>query len=95
MSLAVIDTSEMDRAQLADFLRRRREALQPEDVGLAKGRRRRTVGLRREEAAALCGMSVDYLTRLEQERGPQPSEQMLASISSGLHLSLEERDHLF
>ena len=50
----------IDRAGLADFLRRRREALQPEDVGLPRGQRRRTSGLRREEVAALCHMSTDY-----------------------------------
>lgn len=85
----------IDRAGLAEFLRRRRDALQPEDVGLPRGRRRRTAGLRREEVAALCHMSSDYYSRLEQERGPQPSAQMLASIAQGLHLSLVERDHLF
>ncbi|HEX3789838.1 MAG TPA: helix-turn-helix transcriptional regulator [Pseudonocardiaceae bacterium] len=85
----------MDRAQLADFLRRRREALQPADVGLAKGPRRRTQGLRREEVAQLSGMSTDYYARLEQQRGPQPSEQMVAAIARGLRLSLDERDHLF
>ncbi len=85
----------MDRQQLADFLRTRREALQPEDVGLPRGPRRRTGGLRREEVAALCGMSADYYSRMEQQRGPHPSEQMLAAIARGLHLSLDERDHLF
>ena len=85
----------IDRDGLADFLRRRREALQPEDVGLPRGQRRRTSGLRREEVAALCHMSTDYYSRLEQERGPQPSEQMIASIAQGLHLSRDERDHLF
>jgi transcriptional regulator with XRE-family HTH domain len=85
----------VDRAQLADFLRSRREALQPEDVGLPRGARRRTGGLRREEVAALCGMSADYYGRIEQQRGPNPSEQMLAAIARGLHLTLEERDHLF
>jgi len=85
----------MDKTQLADFLRRRREALQPEDVGLGRGSRRRAGGLRREEVAALCDMSVDYYSRLEQGRGPQPSEQMLASIARGLRLTLDERDHLF
>ena len=85
----------MDRSQLADFLRRRREALQPEDVGLVAGPRRRTPGLRREDVAALTGMSVDYYVRLEQERGPQPSQQMTAALARGLRLSLEERDHLF
>jgi transcriptional regulator with XRE-family HTH domain len=88
-------TAFVDRAQLADFLRTRREALQPEDVGLPRGRRRRTSGLRREEVAALCGMSADYYSRIEQQRGPNPSEQMLTAIARGLHLSLDERDHLF
>jgi len=85
----------MDRTQLADFLRRRREALQPEDVGLGRSSRRRAAGLRREEVAALCDMSVDYYSRLEQSRGPQPSEQMLTAIARGLRLTLAERDHLF
>lgn len=85
----------IDRRGLADFLINRRDALQPEDVGLPRGRRRRTTGLRREEVAALCHMSTDYYSRLEQERGPQPSEQMIASIAQGLHLTRDERDHLF
>ena len=85
----------MDRPQLADFLRRRRETLQPQDGGLVKGPRRRTSGLRREEVASLANMSTDYYSRLEQQRGPQPSEQMLAAIARGLRLSQDERDHLF
>lgn len=85
----------IDRTGLADFLRNRRGALQPEDVGLPRGQRRRTSGLRREEVASLCNMSSDYYARLERERGPQPSQQMLASIAQGLHLSIDERDHLF
>ncbi|OLT53310.1 helix-turn-helix transcriptional regulator [Cellulosimicrobium sp. CUA-896] len=85
----------IDRAGLAEFLRSRRRALQPEDVGLPRGQRRRTAGLRREEVAALCHMSTDYYARLERERGPHPSAQMVASIAQGLHLGLDERDHLF
>jgi len=85
----------MDRSQLADFLRSRREALQPEDVGLHRGPRRRTDGLRREEIAQLCDMSTDYWSRLEQQRGPQPSEQMLGAIARGLRLNVDERAHLF
>src|SRR3954468_19274488 len=85
----------MDRALLADFLRARREVLQPEDVGLPRGPRRRTGGLRREEVAALAGMSVDYYSRIEQQRGPMPSEQVLAGLARGMHLNLSERDHLF
>ena len=87
----------MDRAALADFLRHRRETLQPADVGLPAGipGRRRTPGLRREDVAALAAMSTDYYTRLEQQRGPQPSEQMLASLARALRLTAGERDYLF
>jgi transcriptional regulator with XRE-family HTH domain len=85
----------MDRQALADFLRRRREGLRPADVGLPDGVRRRAPGLRREEVAALAVMSTDYYTRLEQRRGPQPSEQMLASLARALRLNGDERDYLF
>ncbi|MEU4481740.1 helix-turn-helix transcriptional regulator [Micromonospora sp. NPDC023966] len=85
----------MDRAALADFLRRRRAALQPGDVGLATGVRRRAPGLRREEVAALATMSTDYYTRLEQQRGPQPSPQLLAALARALRLTGDERDYLF
>ena len=85
----------MDRAALADFLRRRRGELRPGEVGLPDGPRRRTPGLRREEVAAIAAMSADYYTRLEQQRGPQPSEQMLASLARALRLTRQERDYLF
>ncbi|OZC53460.1 XRE family transcriptional regulator [Rhodococcus sp. 14-2483-1-1] len=85
----------IDRPELAAFLRQRRESLQPEDIGLPRGQRRRTQGLRREEVAELCHMSTDYYARLERGSGPAPSEQMIASIAQGLHLSLGERDHVF
>jgi len=85
----------VDRTDLAEFLRRRRAALQPGDVGLPSGTRRRTEGLRREEVAVLADMSIDYYARLEQGRGPQPSVQVLSSIAQALRLDLDERDHLF
>jgi len=85
----------IDRPALAEFLRRRRTALQPEDVGLPRGQRRRTEGLRREEVAVLSSMSTDYYARLERATGPHPSEQMMAAIAQGLHLSVRERDHVF
>jgi len=85
----------MDRQQLADFLRRRREDLLPEDVGFATGNRRRVAGLRRTEVASLAGMSADYYTRLEQARGPQPSTQMLDALARALRLNPDERDHLY
>ncbi|THG31681.1 helix-turn-helix transcriptional regulator [Naasia lichenicola] len=85
----------MDRPALAAFLRARRAGLQPSDVGMSSGPRRRVGGLRREEIAVLAGMSTDYYVRLEQERGPQPSEQMLGSLARALRLSNEERDYLY
>nr|WP_225794179.1 helix-turn-helix transcriptional regulator [Streptomyces aculeolatus] len=85
----------VDRAQLADFLRRSRARLTPADVGLPPGARRRTPGLRREEVAQLAGMSTDHYTRLEQARGSRPSRQMLAAVARGLRLGDDERDHLF
>lgn len=68
--------------------------LQPEDVGLRAGPRRRTSGLRREDVAALAHMLTDFYTRLEQRRGSRPSEAMAGSIARALRLSLDERDHL-
>jgi transcriptional regulator with XRE-family HTH domain len=85
----------VNRAALAHFLRSRREALRPEDVGLLPGSRRRTSGLRREELAALSGVSADYYARIEQQRGAIPSEQVIAAIAVALRLSADERDHVF
>ncbi|GAA4844674.1 helix-turn-helix transcriptional regulator [Pseudonocardia benzenivorans] len=85
----------MQRAQLADFLRRRREAIRPAEVGIAAGQRRRARGLRREEVAMLAGMSVDYVVRLEQGRSSRPSPQLLGALARALRLSDDERAHLF
>lgn len=85
----------VDKAQLADFLRIRRERLRPDDVGLPAGFRRRTPGLRREEVASLATMSTDYYTRLEQARGPRPSRPVLSGLARALRLTDAERDHLF
>lgn len=84
----------MDRAKLADFLRRSRERLQPEQVDLPAGPRRRTPGLRREELSQLAGVSADYVMRLEQARSSQPSTQVLTALSRALRLTEDERDHL-
>jgi transcriptional regulator with XRE-family HTH domain len=85
----------MDKKELAEFLRHRREALRPRDVGLVEGARRRTQGLRREEVAQLAGMSTDYYARLEQQRAPQPSVQITTALARALRLTPDERDHLF
>lgn len=63
----------MDAQQFGDFLRRSRDRLRPEDVGLDRGPRRRAPGLRRQELARVAGISPDYLMRPEQARNPQPS----------------------
>ncbi|MFC5947733.1 helix-turn-helix transcriptional regulator [Pseudonocardia lutea] len=85
----------MDRTELGRTLRAWRERLRPADLGLPAGTRRRTPGLRREEVAQVAGISVDYLTRLEQGRGPHPSDAVLGALGRALRLSTDERDHLF
>jgi transcriptional regulator with XRE-family HTH domain len=85
----------MDRAALADALRLARSRRTPQEVGLPAGTRRRVPGLRREEVAQLAGMSVDYLVRLEQGRGPHPSDQVLGALARALRLTDAERDQLF
>lgn len=85
----------VDRSGLAAALRRARERVRPEDVGLPAGHRRRVAGLRREELAMLAGISVDYVVRLEQGRGPQPSVQVLGALARALRLDDDERDHVF
>jgi transcriptional regulator with XRE-family HTH domain len=72
-----------------------RERITPETVGLPTGGRRRAAGLRREELAMLAGISVDYLTRLEQGRAAHPSSQVVEALSRALRLSTPERAHLF
>jgi transcriptional regulator with XRE-family HTH domain len=82
------------RAELADFLRGRRAALRPEDVGLAGGGRRRTPGLRREEVAQLAGMGTTWYTWLEQGRDVRASRSVLDALADALGLSPAERAHL-
>ena len=79
---------------LSSFLRGRREAVTPADVGLPSGSRRRTPGLRRAELATIAGVSVEYLTRLEQGRDRHPSPQILGALADALRLSGPERIHL-
>ncbi|WP_262851829.1 helix-turn-helix transcriptional regulator [Mumia quercus] len=80
--------------ELGDFLRARREAVKPDDVGLPSGGRRQTPGLRRSELATLAGISVEYLTRLEQGRDARPSTQVLGALAQALRLTAADRDHL-
>jgi len=85
----------MDLVGMGGFLKSRRDRLNPRDLGLNDGPRRRVPGLRRDEVATLAGASVDYYAQLEQGRGAQPSEQMLAALARALHLTLDERNHLY
>ena len=82
------------RAELADFLRTRRERLTPDDVGLPSGGRRRTPGLRREEVALLAGVGVTWYTWLEQGRDINASVQVLEAIAGTLRMDSQERWHL-
>ncbi|PBC72102.1 helix-turn-helix protein [Streptomyces sp. TLI_235] len=83
-----------DSTPLGDFLRARREALKPQDVGLPDHGRRRVPGLRREEVAVLAGVSSDYYMRLEQGRETGPSPQVIDAIAAALRLDDEAHDHL-
>ena len=85
----------MSETELGAFLRAHREAVGPAAVGLPNGNRRRTPGLRRSEVATLAGLSVDYLTRLEQGRDRSPSSQVLAALADTLGLTRDERVHLY
>jgi transcriptional regulator with XRE-family HTH domain len=81
--------------ELGASVRAWRERLRPEAVGLPKRSGTRTPGLRREDLAALAGVSVDYVVRLEQGRATNPSTQVVAALARALALGPDERDHLF
>ncbi|MEU8823414.1 helix-turn-helix transcriptional regulator [Streptomyces sp. NPDC048636] len=87
--------AEIRRGELAAFLRSRRERITPEQVGLVRGRRRRTPGLRREEVAHLSTVGVTWYTWLEQARDIHVSAQVLDAIARALLLDRSERAHLF
>lgn len=88
------DSGLVINGELGAFLRARRESVRPEDVGLPRGERRRTPGLRRSEVATLAGISVEYLTRLEQGRDRHPSTQVVAAVADALRLDPSDRQHL-
>jgi transcriptional regulator with XRE-family HTH domain len=83
------------REELADFLRTRRAAVTPDQVGLPSTGRRRTPGLRREEVAQLAGVGLSWYTWLEQGRDVRPSPQVLDALARALRLDAAERAHLF
>lgn len=88
--------SSSDRTEFGEYLRRRRAAMSPpERRGGVRASHRRVPGLRRQEAADIAGISVEYYTRLEQGRAPRPSREILTSLAQAFGLSDAERDHLF
>ncbi len=82
------------REELADFLRHRREALQPQEVGLPNSGRRRSPGLRREEVAQLAGVGTTWYTWLEQGRDVRASLDVLEAVARALRMTPAERSHL-
>lgn len=86
--------AESQRRELGTFLRGKRAALQPEQVGLPPGFRRRTPGLRREEVALLSEVSVAWYTWLEQGRTIQPSARTLSKVLDALQCSPEDRQYV-
>lgn len=85
----------MQEWEFGRAVRRWRERVSPDTVGVRIGGRRRAPGLRREELAGLAGISVDYLTRLEQGRATSPSAQVVEALARSLRLGDGERDLLF
>jgi transcriptional regulator with XRE-family HTH domain len=89
-----MSTTKRANSILADFLRTRRERMDPADVGFPKNVRRRTPGLRREEVAILAGVSPTWYTILEQGRDVSPSVEVLDSLARALRLTEHERIYL-
>ncbi|GAB3360636.1 helix-turn-helix transcriptional regulator [Micromonospora halotolerans] len=85
----------MTTTEFGPAVHRWRDRVSPEAAGLPAGGHRRTAGLRREELALLAGISVDYITRLEQGRASNPSAQVVEALARALRLSATERAHLF
>ena len=85
----------MATTEFGHAVRRWRDRVSPAAAGLPLGGHRRADGLRREELAQLAGISVDYVTRLEQGRARNPSEQVVEALGRALRVSGSERDHLF
>jgi transcriptional regulator with XRE-family HTH domain len=95
MATVTAVNGEHRRAELAAFLRTRRERVTPEQAGLPPGSRRRTPGLRREEVAQLSGVGVTWYTWLEQGRPINASPQVLGAVARTLLLDQAEKEHLF
>jgi transcriptional regulator with XRE-family HTH domain len=95
MTLLAPASDDIRKRELGAFLRSRRERLDPADVGLPAGLRRRTPGLRREEVAMVAGVGTTWYTWLEQGRDVRPSNEVLAALGKALKLDPAEKRHLF
>lgn len=85
----------MASPEFGHIVRQWRGRVSPTTVGVALGGRRRATGLRREELAGLAGISVDYLTRLEQGRATSPSAQVVEALARALRVTDADRALLF
>src|SRR5437879_1283066 len=79
---------------LGEFIRAKRDSIQPESLGLPDRGRRRSPGLRRLDLATRAGISVEYLTRIEQGRDRHPSAEVINALADALGLDPSERNHL-
>lgn len=96
VGMAVPDSTDTDApvTNLGEFLRSRRDRITPEAAGLISYGRRRVPGLRREELAQLAGVSVTYLTRLEQGQSQNASDAIIDALARALQLQADEHEHL-
>jgi transcriptional regulator with XRE-family HTH domain len=79
---------------LGSFIRAKRDSIQPHSLGLPVYGRRRSPGLRRQDLATRAGISVEYLTRIEQGRDRNPSPEVVNALAGALCLDASERNHL-
>ena len=92
--VAVPDQAPPAAGALGEFLRSRRARVTPEAAGVRTYGRRRVPGLRREELAQIAGISVTYLTRLEQGASSNASRSVIDALARALDLDDAERAHL-
>jgi transcriptional regulator with XRE-family HTH domain len=83
------------RLELTNFLKTRRARLSPADFGLPSAARRRTIGLRREDVAALAGVGLTWYTAFEQGKDIRVSTYFLENLARALRFTAAERSHLF
>jgi len=81
--------------ELGSFLKKKRSTLRPDQFGLNLDKKRRVIGLKREEVADLAGVSIDWYVRIEQGQNVNPSIDVLLSLSKVLQLNSEEKRYLF